>query len=332
MNIKFTKISKKFIVQAVCITVVAIIGVSACTAQSAPQSASLPARQQPQPGGIGGSGYVSSDLVANTTTISQPANQPSESQEQYSDANITDTRIVLKNASLNLVVDDTAATLRTIATDAEEMGGWVVASNSYQNSTATGSMLTYGSITVRVPAAKLNDILARFKALAVTVNTENITGEDVTQRDTDLKSQLTNLEAAETQLRKIIDGATKTEDVLAVYRELTNVRGQIEVIKGQIKYYDEAATFSSVAVNLTPSEASKPLVIGGWEPGSTIKNAIQTLVRTLQGLVDLAIWLAIVVLPFALVLLVIIWLYRRRKPRRIVQNTTPVSPDSAGNP
>ena len=44
--------------------------------------------------------------------------------------------------------------------------------------------------------------------------------------------------------------ATKTEDVMNVFNQLTQVREQIEVIKGQIKYYEESAALSAINVQI----------------------------------------------------------------------------------
>jgi hypothetical protein len=88
----------------------------------------------------------------------------------------------------------------------------------------------------------------------------------VTSEYTDLESRLGNLEAAEEQLTRIMESAVKTEDVLNVYNQLVQTREQIEVIKGQMKYYEQSAAMSAVSVELIPNEAVQPLSIGGWQP------------------------------------------------------------------
>src|SRR5258706_6238436 len=98
----------------------------------------------------------------------------------------TQNRIVLKNATVSITVKDPASTIDTISKLAQDQGGWVVSSNTYQQASASGAKLTYGSITIRVPAAKLHSILDQIKASAVSVDTANITGEDVTDQYTGL--------------------------------------------------------------------------------------------------------------------------------------------------
>ncbi len=131
-----------------------------------------------------------------------------------------------------------------------------------------------------------------------------------------------------------MESTTKTDDVLAVYRELTRVRGEIEVARGQLQYYKEAAAFSSVSVTLVANEQDKPIEIGGWRPLDTAKSAVETLANLLQGLINFLIWLAIVVLPFVLIFGLPTWLaYRltRRRRARAVE-PEPTLPDAEARP
>jgi hypothetical protein len=134
---------------------------------------------------------------------------------------------------------------------------------------------------------------------------------------------LKNLEAAEAQLIEIMDSANRTEDVLNVFDQLTRVRGEIEVIKGQIQYFEESARLSAISVELIPNEVVQPLTIGGWEPVGVIKNALQSLIGALQGLVNVLIWFALFILPILIVVGVPLYFiirglrnWRRRRKQR----------------
>ncbi|MBL8058028.1 MAG: DUF4349 domain-containing protein, partial [Anaerolineales bacterium] len=201
---------------------------------------------------------------------------------------------------------------------------FVVSSNIYQASVdAAGNKLMQANLAVRVPAARLTEALTQIKHLAVTgeAETENITGEDVTAQYTDLESQLRNLEAAEAQLQKILEEAKRTEDVLNVFNQLTSIRGQIEQVKGQMKYYQESAAMSLISVSLLPDALSQPIEVGGWKAEGVAKEAIEALVRAMQNLASAGIWLGIYVLPLFLVFAIPLGLVGRavvrwlRKPR-----------------
>jgi len=234
---------------------------------------------------------------------------------------ITVERMVIKNANLSLAVDDPTVSMENISKLAEEMGGYVVSANMYQTYLESGVKVPYVSITIRVPAGKLNDALTRIKAeTGQPVIREEITSQDVTAEYTDLASRLTNLEAAEDQLQAIMDEAVKTEDVLSVYNQLVSVREQIEVIKGQMQYYEQSAAMSAISVELQTNEAVQPLTIGGWQPAGVAKDAVQALINTLKGLADAAIWIVLYVLPVALVCLgpivLIVWAILRWRAKR----------------
>ncbi len=213
-------------------------------------------------------------------------------------------RIVIKNANLSLVVDDPGISMTAIADLADSMGGFVVSSNLFQTTLANGVEVPRATITIRVPAERLGEALAQIEARATRVLSRNESGEDVTREYTDLQSRLRNLEQAEAQLREIMDEATKTEDVLNVYNQLVGVTEQIEIIRGQIQYFEQSAAFSAISVDLLANEAVQPLTIAGWQPAGVARNAIQALINTLQSLVNALIWIVLYILPVLVLLLV----------------------------
>jgi hypothetical protein len=240
-------------------------------------------------------------------------------------------RIVIKTANLEIVVSDPGTSMDTISKMADRMGGFVVTSNIYKTTTSNGVEIPEASITIRVPAEKLNDALIEIKTQVKSpqedILSENITGQDVTQEYTDLQSRLSNYEQTETQLREIMASATKTEDVMTVFNQLTQVREQIEILKGQIKYYETSANFSAISVVLKAQASVQPLSIGGWQPVGVARDAVQALLNTLRFLANVIIWLIIFFLPLALVIffpLRLLWvLFRRWRAKHKINRSTP---------
>ena len=158
---------------------------------------------------------------------------------------------------------------------------------------------------------------------------ESTSGEDVTEEYTDLEARLRNLEATEVELRELLTTVRqrtgKAEDILAVHRELTNIRGQIEQLKGRMQYLEQMSALATIHIELTPDVLSRPLTVGRWEPKGTAANALRALIQVLQFLVDAGIWLVIVGLPVLiliaipiLILILIIRAWRRRRRARAV--------------
>ncbi len=245
-------------------------------------------------------------------------------------------RLVIQNADMSIVVVKPLEAMKQISAMASEFGGFVVNSYSRTVTTERGDEVLEANITIRVDSTRLETVMERIRALTPNaeedVLSENVSGQDVTKEYVDLESQLRNLKQTEAQLQKIMDQATQTEDVLAVYRELTSIREQIEVKTGQMKYYEEAAALSSVSVYIQAQEAVTPIKLGSWQPVGTARNAVQALLDTLQFLAKVAIWIVIVVIPVGLVICLPIWLIirairrarRNAKVARVV--ATPVEP------
>jgi hypothetical protein len=235
-------------------------------------------------------------------------------------------RLVIQNAELSLVVKDPAAKMQAISGMATTMEGFVVSSNMAQTLAPDGTKVPEGTILVRVPAAKLDEALKQIKADALDVESENRSGQDVTKEYTDLQSQLTNLEDTEAQLTLIMQKADKTDDVLAIFNQLTQIRGQIDVIKGQMQYYKQSAALSAITVQLVAQQSVQPIQIAGWQPQGDARNAVQALANFAQAFVTFLIWLALfalpagllVLLPFYLIFLAIRAVVRSRRGKKEV--------------
>lgn len=229
-------------------------------------------------------------------------------------------RMLIRTAQLSITVSDTEKAVQEATTLARSLGGYVASSQMYKRSERL-----YANMTLRVPAENLDEALARLRDLAVEVERESIQGEDVTEEYVDLEARLHNLELTERELQQLLtevrERTQKAEDVLAVYRELTEIRGQIEQLKGRMQYLERRVAFATVDLSIAPHELSTPIVEPGWKPLVTLREASGRLVKALQWLVDAIIWLVVFLLPIllvvaaptVLVVLLIRYLIRRRR-------------------
>lgn len=227
-------------------------------------------------------------------------------------------QLVIQNATISIVVSDPATAMEAVTKLTEEAKGYIVDSNIYKTSNENGLELPQAHITIRVPAETLTTTLEKIKSLvqdpAADVLSENRSGQNVTKEYTDQKSRLKNLEDAEAQLREIMASATRTEDVMSVFNQLTQIREQIEITKGQIKYYEESAAMSAVDITIQSKAAVAPLTIGSWQPAGVAKEAIQSLINALKFFANAGIWIVLFFLPVIIILLIpiflIIWVIR----------------------
>ncbi len=139
-------------------------------------------------------------------------------------------------------------------------------------------------------------------AMAVEVDARTMNREDVTDQYTDVDAQIRNLEATEQELIAMLEEVRErpnstSEDIMAVYRTLTEVRGQIETLRGRKNMWDNLVALSTIDVTLTPDSANLPVVEEGWRPAGVAREAQRALVSAVQVLGNVVIWLGIFVLP-----------------------------------
>jgi len=230
-------------------------------------------------------------------------------------------RKIIYNVAMHLIVKDTDEAFAGIQRLAKEMGGFVSESNVWREDT-----FRRGTITIRVPVGQLDDALAQLRALALDVESENIDSQDVTEEYVDLEARLTNERRTEAELLELLESRSetgKTQDILEVHRELSNVRAQIEQIQGRMRYLENLSDMATVRITVTPDALLQPIDVAGWRPQGTARDAIRMLLRTLQFFADAAIVFFLYILPtliviaipvVALILLIrAIWRRVRRK-------------------
>jgi hypothetical protein len=189
---------------------------------------------------------------------------------------------------------------------AQKNGGYV--SNTQSYSDTLGNM-TAGYITIRVPSERFNAAIEELKTIG-TIKSTQISGVDVTQEFVDLESRLKNLEAQEEVLLALMEQSRTVEDSIEVQRELSYVQGEIEVIKGRMRYLESMVSFSTIDVSIFEPE---PIETQGFL--NAIRRGLRGAVNVLNGLVFFLI-AASPILVLMVVIIIIIWLSLRVRHRR----------------
>ena len=224
---------------------------------------------------------------------------------EYDEAGID--RKLVKTGQLTLEVDDIVEAIDDVAGIAGELDGYVVSSSKHERENRV-----FGHVSIRVPAERFDEAFDRLRQLAVDVPYENTESRDVTEEYTDLEAQLRNLEATEAQYLALLEKAETVEDILAVQRELSNVRGQIERTKGRMQYLERTSDMSLIEVSL---QETKPLGATGWSASETFKSAVRGLITSGKALANIAIWLVIFCPIWIPIIFLIRFLRRRRKAK-----------------
>jgi hypothetical protein len=181
-------------------------------------------------------------------------------------------------------------------------GGFVLSTQ------VTGARARSGILVIRVPADRFELALSEIRGLGTKVLGETISGQDVGQEFIDLEARLRNWRAQEFVLLRLMDRARSVTDTIRVQRELQQVQLEIETIRGRLRYLQDQTTMSTISVGLReagPVPARPGTLSKAWE------QAVQTFLAIVSG----GIVAAGALLPFALLLLVGVIVFRLVRPR-----------------
>lgn len=250
--------------------------------------------------------------------------QMEEGAEGESAGSVADSRKIVANANVSLVVADTEEAVEGIEMIASDAGGYLADVNLSTDRHGEGEVMR-GTLTMRVPSANLDETMTRLQALATSVSYLNVSRQDVTDQYSDLDAQLRNLRATETELLALLTEMrqkpnAKVEDILKVHNSLMTIREEIETLQGRKNLLDNQISFSTVWIEVVPDSVNRPIVEEPWRASGPARNALRALVQTLQGLMTALIWALLYLAPVLLVLLiplvVLIWLIRFLVRRR----------------
>ena len=231
--------------------------------------------------------------------------------------------MIIYSGQLSLVVKDTRAVVEQITQIVKDAGGFVTESNTYQDQGHTRA-----TMSVRVPGedlAQLKVTLGKIKALAMTVESENLNGQDVTDQYADTQAAIENLTAQRDSYRKLLDRAEKMEDILNIQTRLDQVQGQINQMTGQQLKLKESVKLATVGITLTPDALAQPIVVGSWRPEGTAREAFLALLNALKAIGNILIWTGICILPVALLIGVPVFLVVRLALSRRRKKATPAA-------
>lgn len=214
------------------------------------------------------------------------------------------TRRIIRDATVELVVEDPDETVDEIGVLARSVGGFVSDADLRR---PTDEPLR-GTVTLRVPATELDRVVDDLRDLALVDESVSISARDVTGEYQDLEARLRNLRAYEAELLELLAtirerGDASPDSLLNVFERVRQAREEIEQLEGRLDALDDLVSLSTVRVHLrAPAEAT---VLGDptdvWKPSDVLVAAGRSLVAVLQGVGTAAIWLGVFVVPLLLI-------------------------------
>lgn len=233
----------------------------------------------------------------------------------------TTNRYIIRSASIDLFAISVFESVKTIEKIATRFEGFI--SDSTLNNAEGGR--PSATLTLRVPEENFDKAIELIEKIG-TITNKNIKGEDITTEFVDTQAQLRNLQKQEQQYLKILEQAYTIKDILAVTKELTNVRGQIEKITSRLKQLSNLVDLSTITVSL--SEKTQTGIANIWDFSPTVANAWVNATTDLAYLIKKIITGVtgfIVYVPVLLILIVILWIAWRLSYKILVDKRKIIS-------
>jgi hypothetical protein len=299
-----------------------VLAALAACGGSAPVRSEGPSGGAAQPGGSGAAATAAPALTGAAGGAARPA-AGNAAQDATQNINVPDIpRQVIKNGNLGLVVKDVDSAVAQAGGIALRHGGDVT-----QSSIGKRDDARVADLVLQVESGRFDAAMAELRQMdgVIERTTDKSDSKDVTEEYVDVKAQITNLEATERQLRALLDKATRIEDILAIQREITGVRGQIDRLQGRANYLERRSAMSTITLHLASAAGATPRTPDGWRFADVVARAWAASLTVLQGLVTALVSVA-VFSWWLLPVLALGWLALRRYRRRVARR--PAAPAS----
>ncbi|MCC5614097.1 DUF4349 domain-containing protein [Nostoc sp. CHAB 5836] len=239
---------------------------------------------------------------------SAPANERSISQKAEAAPIARSRPQLIKKAAMSLTVNSVVQTIDAVSQIINKQQGDLIGLKQLQPKNDNPRYTA--TIQLQIPENRLESTLEELAKLG-TVDSRNITAEDVGDRLVDFQARLTNLQKTEASLQKIMDRAGSVRDVLSVAQELSNVRQTIEQINAQLKNLQNQVAYSTITLNLQAAVSStSPQPAFGLQVQETWNNSTHSLSAFSVRLLKVGIWL-IVYSPYLLIFVALVYSFRR---------------------
>ena len=246
-------------------------------------------------------------------------------------------RKLIKNVNMEVETEEFDTLLGKVEQKVNSLGGYVESSYTYNGSSYYGSNNRNASMTIRIPAEKLDDFLSEV-AESSNVISRNDSVTDVTLQYVDMESHKKVLLAEQDRLLELMEQVETIEDIITLESRLSDVRYQIESMESQLRTYDNQISYSTIYLNINEVTKLTPVKEQStWEKISTGfveslygvgRGILNFIIRFIISLPYLVVW-AVVILIIVLIIKAIRKSMKKRKEKKTQPPVKDTSEESA---
>jgi hypothetical protein len=161
-------------------------------------------------------------------------------------------RMIARDATLSLVVDDIDASAAQVRAAAVAAEGYVVSEEVVPTRESVGDP-GYATFVLSVPSARLDATLEQLGTYG-TVTSSTLTSQDVTERYVDTTARIETLEASVDRVRGLLEEATTIADIVDLEAELASREAELDAMLAVQQSIEADVSRSSVTVHLSTDE------------------------------------------------------------------------------
>lgn len=190
--------------------------------------------------------------------------------------------------NMSAETEDLDALMEALNGKISGLGGYVEDQDSYNGSMYSSRRYRSASLTVRIPAERVDEFTEEMSGIANVVST-NLSREDITLSYVATESRVKALQTEEARLLELMEQAETMADLLEIESRLTDVRYELENRASQLRLYDNQVDYATIYLSIdevqeyTPVE--EPTV---WERISG--GFVSSIKGVGNGLLDLLVW------------------------------------------
>ncbi len=248
----------------------------------------------------------SDDGETPTTEIAVEAKMESgDTPVAQSEMPVVSQQKIIREGHVRFETNDLAQTHARILTAVKNCGGLITADaqgKDYQS--------LYRHITVRVPSAKFDDLLAQIGEGVAYFDRKEITARDVTEEFIDVEARLGAKKKLESRYLELLGKASKVQEILEIEKQLAVVREEIESMEGRLRYLSNQVSMSTLNLEIYTKTAidSGVTVSYGSKMWNAVKSGFNGISVFFIGL--LYIW------PLILILVALFFIIRKRLKKK----------------
>ena len=229
--------------------------------------------------------------------------------------------------NMSAETEDLDALMEALNGKISGLGGYVEDQDSYNGSMYSSRRYRSASLTVRIPAQRVDEFTEEMSGIANVVST-SLSREDITLSYVATESRVKALQTEEARLLELMEQAETMADLLEIESRLTDVRYELENRASQLRLYDNQVDYATIYLSIdevqeyTPVE--EPTV---WE---RISGGFVSSVKGVgNGLLDLLVWV-LAKSPYLVILggvtVGVVVLIKKRKTRRAAKKAAKQNP------